>query len=587
MDFSSIDQPDTGNDVSIECKISGITCQIQNFAVPTLQKPFYFNSQNPIIPLSKNMIDNGDKSVKELPFPFLCNIFHEKIIRLDSTPSKCPKCGAYLPLTSFPTGSSFCPFCSPENMKSTNFIDSFVSFPNNISVPKFIFLLVGNATDYFYDSINSFEYPLILLTYSNEHFIMCHYKNGKFFQDHLFESEISPTSFSIFPNDKKVPHFPESTLFKAELDKILEELFNILPRNEDLANNPVHIVLFNTTLHSCIHSFNVPNDLNVTLSLCSTNAWKCDCNNVCLESGGFLLPFSQIFNIPHMKQILNSSIRFNKNSISFANETNSNIVGQSQIVEYNKPALVFPGYYYIQNGLKSVYNSKNPNYIQIIINATEQTYCFSISINSQTGMKSFLYEASLPNMLLAVSSGECSFANILRIYSNSLKEGLLIPHSLRYALLFPKLTPRRTIHQVLSHRPFVYQILPVLRPVDFVSSSICTNISILVILYENTICVYVGNEVTKATWESVIGVPPSSQMMSFELFDADPSFQSDLWTIIRAIRKMYFPYKIPIIVIPNESGRRVQLMQIMELDINKGSNEVYKAYGEIARSVLM
>ena len=47
------------------------------------------------------------------------------------------------------------------------------------------------------------------------------------------------------------------------------------------------------------------------------------------------------------------------------------------------------------------YNSKNPNYIQIIINATEQTYCFSISINSQTGMKSFLYEASLPNMLLA------------------------------------------------------------------------------------------------------------------------------------------------------------------------------------------
>ena len=214
MNFAPILLPETNNDVVIGCNLSGIICHIQNSAVPVLNKPYYFKSPKPILPLSDHMAEPGNSYLKDLPFTLLCDIFHEKICHYEGPPALCPKCGAYLPLESFPSGTGLCPFCNNINMP-----DSFVSFPNNIEQPQFLFLLIGNATDYFYDSIKSFPYPLVLMTY-NEHFIMCQYKNERFSQIHLLDSEIPPNSFSKFPSDKEIPHFPDSIMYKADFNQI-------------------------------------------------------------------------------------------------------------------------------------------------------------------------------------------------------------------------------------------------------------------------------------------------------------------------------------------------------------------------------
>ncbi|OHT06894.1 hypothetical protein TRFO_24999 [Tritrichomonas foetus] len=568
MDYSSISQPDSDNDVVIDCKISGVTCQITNSAVPTLTRPYFFSSPNPILPLSNHFLDNGNSCIKELPFPILCDIFHQNIHHLENIPAICPNCQAFLPVDSFSEKVENCPFCHNSEIK-----ESFVSFPNSgeikIEQPKFIFLLIGNATDYFYDSISSFSYPLIFLTYNNDHFIMCQYKNEKFNENHLFESEIPPNAFCQFPKDKKVPHFQESKMYKADLNKILNELSEFIPKIE----SPIHIVVFNSVPHTCIESFHFS---NATLSVCSSNSFICKCSESCHNSGGLFLPHSQSFNIDNMNHIVSSSIRLGKqlqNSKKDEDKFNNDL------------ALVFPGQFYIQNGLKSV--SENPiNPVQIVLQTYQRTYCFTKTFFTKTGLKTFLYESSLPNMLVALSKTSFSFSDILSQYSKSLKDGLIIPHSQKYTLLYPTISPRRTIHQVLSMRPFIFQIQPVFRVIDFVSQNICTTISILLVLYENTIYVYVGSEVKKDTWESVIGVPPSSQMISFEIVDVAPTFQSDLWKVIRGIREMYKPYRIPVIVVPNESGRRVQMMKILDVDIVKGSNEVYKRYAEIARNAL-
>lgn len=561
MDFSSIQVPETNNDVVISCNLSGIICHIQNSAVPVLNKPYYFTSPKPILPLSEHMAEPGSNYLKSLPFTLLCDIFHEKVCHYEGPPAVCPKCGAYLPLESFPSGTGLCPFCNNLNMP-----DSFVSFPNNVEQPKFLFLLIGNATDYFYDSISSFPYPLILMTY-NDHFIMCQYKNERYSQIHLLESEIPPNSFSHFPSDKPIPHFEDSTMYKIDFNQVFTELKNALPNSS--SNSPLNIVVFGNVPHSCLdESFEfIP---NTTLSICSTNTFICDCCKVCNKTGGLFLPHTQTFNIQNLTQIISTSIRRG-----------------TEPAEEDKPlSLIFPGFFLINNKLPSE-SLTNINPIQIIIQASQRTYCFSTTYTTQVGLKPFLYSASMPNMLVSLSEANLNFSEILIHYSKSLSDGLLVPNSLKYTLLFPKIHPSRSLYHVLTNRPFVLQLEPVFHPIDFISESVCTTISIILILYENTIYVYVGSDVKKEKWENVIGASPKSHMISFEIVNVADTFQSDLWKAIRAIRAIYYPYLIPVIVVPNESGRRVQLMQILDVDYTKGSNNIYKMYGDIARKAIL
>ena len=63
-------------------------------------------------------------------------------------------------------------------------------------------------------------------------------------------------------------------------------------------------------------------------------------------------------------------------------------------------------------------------------------------------------------------------------------------------------------------------------------------------------------------------------------------FQSDLWKTIRSIKRMYEPYEIPIIVVPNESGRRVQLYEALSCDIVNGNNLIYQRYADLIHSKL-
>lgn len=562
MNFSPIQLPETNNDVVIGCNLSGIICHIQNSAVPVLNKPYFYKSQTPILPLSDHMAEPGNNYLKNLPFTLLCDIFHDKVCHYEGPPALCPKCSAYLPLESFPSGTGLCPFCNNSEMP-----DSFVSFPNKIKEPQFLFLLIGNATDYFYNSIKSFPYPLLLMTY-NDHFIMCQYKNERFSQIHLLDSEIPPNSFSKFPADKEIPHFSDSTMYKVDFNQIFNELKIALPNSE--SELPLNIVVFSNVPHTCLeetYDF-IP---NTTLTICSMNTFICNCNKICYKTGGLFLPHTQNFKIPYLTQIISTTVRHG-NAI--------------ELEEDRSLSIVFPGIYLVNDKLPSEsYSKVNP--IQIVIEASKRTYCFSTTYYTQTGLKPFLYSASMPNMMISLEEANLNFSEILINYSKSLSDGLLIPNSLKYTLLFPKLSPRRTMHCILTNRPFVYQIEPVLHPIDFISESICTTISIILILYENTIYVYVGSEVKKDKWKDVIGASPMSHMISFEIVNVDESFQSDLWTLIRAIRAIYYPYIIPVIVVPNESGRRVQLMQILDIDYTNGSNNVYKMYGDIARKALL
>jgi hypothetical protein len=110
---------------------------------------------------------------------------------------------------------------------------------------------------------------------------------------------------------------------------------------------------------------------------------------------------------------------------------------------------------------------------------------------------------------------------------------------------------------------------------------------VLLVLYERAIYVWVGCGLTREVLGRVLGVEPASMSVSFEVTEVGESVVTDLWTSVRSIRRLFLPVWIPVIVVPSESGKRVQLIEILECDEVKGANLVLQRYGELAKSVIV
>jgi hypothetical protein len=289
---------------------------------------------------------------------------------------------------------------------------------------------------------------------------------------------------------------------------------------------------------------------------------------MCESQGGYFLPNSYSLNIPGLLSVSRTSLRTSDG-----------------VSEAKANTLLFPGNSLVFDSLAAGSNRPKTT-IQIIVETNSRIFCFSESISSRSGLRSFLYETSTPNFLLVPKSREI-FKDLLRDYSAG-TDSFLIPHSLKYFMLFPELQlPRRTLPHVLTMRPFVVQILPVLRVPDFICSTICANLSILCVLFERVIYVWIGSDISKQTWMSVVGTEKSPRSTSFEIVDVPEEFTSDLWVCIRSIRKLLLPYRVPVIVVPSESGKRPELLQILDCDRTVKENMLLLRFSEIGRAILL
>jgi hypothetical protein len=190
-----------------------------------------------------------------------------------------------------------------------------------------------------------------------------------------------------------------------------------------------------------------------------------------------------------------------------------------------------------------------------------------------------------PNLLLCQSCHKY-FNEMVVQHSRSAQQSyhVCIPFSLRYIPSFPALNwERLVIGRVLAMRPFVIQVLPVLRVPEIISAGLCTSMSLLVVLYEDVIYVWVGVELGKAVWDEMIGAKCVSISTSFTIVDVHPDFSSDLWVSIRSIRQLYAPFEMPVIVIPSESGKRSELCMVLSHDEKGNCSVLRKRFAELAR----
>lgn len=553
MEFSVHHEPEEGTDVIIGYDRKGDSFQLHGSSVPILNFPYGFDSEQPILPLSKNLIQNSVKFLKGVTFPIYCNIFHEKIQKIDYEMRKCERCGAYLSESDFK-----CRFCEQSDVETC-----FTKIENNEKDkcdPLFLFITIGNLSEDFYKNMEMFKYRFILMCYDKKGFTVLQKMGKRIGFLSLLDAEIPPNSIFKMHDGLKIPHFPISDKNGFKMDSIFKKLKPLISSIDQFLN----IVIVSNVSHTCLtNNFDIP---NASLSILSSNTTRCACCDVCYKTNGFYFPYSENLSIPGLCEVYSSSIRFGK-----------------KYIQLNDHSLLIHGFHLIFDQMP-VFSISESMPVQIIIKTNSYVYCFTTTFKSKPGLKSFLYESSLPNMLTAFGANKESLKSL--ILQSMTKETITIPYSLRYFMYFPTISNRRTINSVLSMRPFVVQFLPSLKIPEFVSQSLFSNISLLLILYESTLYIYIGNDVKKETWEKELGVIPSSFNESFELKGISNDFQSDLWKTIRSIKRMYEPYEIPIIVVPNESGRRVQLYEALSCDIVNGNNLIYQRYADLIHSKL-
>jgi hypothetical protein len=246
---------------------------------------------------------------------------------------------------------------------------------------------------------------------------------------------------------------------------------------------------------------------------------------------------------------------------------------------------LFPGTFLVVNPSLPAISAAPNAIIEIQIQTDEFDFYFTRTFGSASGVTGFVYSMATPNLLLT-EAPQVYFAALMRMYSKS-NDSLTIPFSLKYfMLLSPRFGPKRVVSKCLTARPFVIQMLPMFRVPNVISSSLCTSASVLLVLFESTVYIWIGSDLGQEVWREIVGVEGSSVSRSFEVFDIDEGFASNLWVAIRSLRRLFAPLHLPVIVIPSESGRRVELVEVLDCDDKNGVNLVLQRYCELSRSIL-
>jgi hypothetical protein len=547
MEFSSFREPDSQNDVIIRCQGSGSSWQVPISSVPTLRAPYAFFSQDPLLPLSDTFLLRADSSLKALQFPILLDLFHSKIELLSASAPRCHQCQGYQP------DLSDCPFCQHSSVAP-----SFWRFPATDPVPElFAFCLIGDIPQLFIDFLPNFAHPFVLLRYDG-HFISYQAVQGELREFHLIDDCEIPPSAVISTAIPPLPPFRPSTLKKADLSLLVPRLTAMLASLEGV----IHLIVLNSLPHTCLTDFSHP---TMTFSFMTRNCVNCECKNACQRSGGAYLPHSSFFSPRGFLSVRRVSV--------LCNGTRT---------ESKTSALLFPGTFLVVNSLLATVTAPIVS-VQIEVETATSVFCFSRSFAAQPGLTNFLSSISTPNLLAAASARDF-FTTLLKLHSKS-KDSICLPFSLKYFLLFrDDFAAIRVFPSVFSSRPFAVQIIPVLRVPDFISPSLCTTRSVLLVLLERAIYVWIGVELGVDKWRAA-GIEPVSTASSFEVTDVGAA--TDLWTTIRSIRALCAPLWIPVIAVPSESGKRVSLLEALDCDELVGSNLVLQRYGELARLVIV
>jgi len=515
---------------------SGLRYQFNLGSISKLVSPHCITLNEPVVGLSNNTTN----SPLLTRFPFIFDIYHDKIIENNEEMICCDKCGAIHNL--------FCPFCSKESFKE----HSFSIFRKNTIESVFVFIVVGDVSNQILDSLLSFPFPFYLGQY-NELFTFCKLSNNHYHHIKLVESEIPPDCLLSNPKSH-IPNFEPSKISRADFNMILSSLLTILPKMDSC-----HIVLVNSLPHECVKS-SLPQGFS--LSIINTNCIECDCSKVSRESGGLYLPYAK--SLPSKITAIQSISLQTQNG----KETNVN------------PVLVFQGS--LLTHISSIIQPteyKQP--IQIVVKSSNGVYVFTLSIGKACGIKTFLYNASMANFLLLPNFSTKAFGQLLSQYGESKKE-IIIPFSLRYFPLYHSQVIGRTLLQFLSQRPFVYQILPSIKVQEYVTRNLVSSHTMFLMLYHSVFYIYVGNSVSSSDCLLFLGQAIPKNHESFPVSFSQRIPESPLWRQINEIQSKFNDYELPIMVVPNESGRRVELLDILECDEINGNNIIAQKYSEIA-----
>ena len=496
---------------------------------------FPLKIENPILPLSNLILENKIEFLNNISFPFLININNNSLIqKINYEPKKCLNCNSFL-LNEFEK----CPFCQDSyEIKSSFFYKN--DFKKN---PIFLFIIIGNNISL--NFLKDFKFPFYLCFYDNN-FNFLYQKNNNFQLMTLID-DFNP-NFYLINNLLKIPLIN----FNNKLNNInLNEL--IIKLNNFNFNFNNLILLINIT-HQCLKTFNY----SYSISIFFNQIIKCDCNNIINNSGGLYLPYYNEIDLINLNHIISTNIQ----CILFKDFQIQN-------------SLINQNYGIIHKINKMIYFNK-PLTFQIQIQTFNKLYFFSFTLKTCKGLKSFLFESNLYNFLISINEND--YLNIIKNYNEN-KENLIIPNNLKTFLFYPLINLNKNISLIYSYKHFIIQIYPTLKIIDFSSEMLFSSDIILLILFNNIIYLFIGGNISRNLWDELIGIQPINISNSFEIFE---NKNSKLWEIINEIKfKFYNNNKIPIIIIPSESGKRIDLFYSFEFDIINFENLIYKKFNKL------
>lgn len=510
--------------------------------IPVLINPEVIDFKSPVVPFSKYFLDKKIDGWNCFSFPFIVNLNHSDIKELEHIPRHCNKCLSYLDNEFFGGNiPQMCPFCT--EYCSVN--ESYVWFKKEcISKPLYIFVLIGsNINQATYEMIENF----------NERRIVCYVSNGMYVflnnnkdnkQSHLVTFD-SPLPLSIISEGYiKINKFSYENPEKSNFNTIVKDIMEMIPET----NDSKHIIIFNSGPHTCIKNTDIiPQKYkkSTTISIFNQIAVRCKCFDSVNTYGGFYYyNYDRIPGIESLETILSTKVQS---------------INQ---VHYDSDIRLINCDHALVTGLDSIVGSDSA--IQITIETNRRIICCNLVIRPRIGYTNLLSETQLAAFILGAK--ENGLQKIIKSVSPKLNE-VYIPYKIKNAFLFDVnfgySYPVKLIPIVLTIRPYMYQIKPAERVIDQISFQTVSNMSILIILLHTTIIIYVGGDVTNDDWVKYIGSTPESYMLSYKV--NDPNIDSPLWAKIRELKKL-FNHDIPVVICPSESGTRIQLYNILNVD---------------------